>query len=148
MWSARRDYNKHMGGVDLGDQYHKYYQVRMKSCKDYKYIFWFLFEISILNSYILYRYSACTSKNFTYLDYRVELAKLLIGNCNNRKRPGQPLSTPSTKRITLHNTTLQRIPVAAVHTAKMAGLCGTAISAAKGSDTLAIRIHHTLHGLF
>ena len=25
------DYNKSMGGVDRGDQYRKYYQVRMKS---------------------------------------------------------------------------------------------------------------------
>jgi len=33
------DYNAHMGGVDLGDQYKKYYQVRMKSPKFYKYIF-------------------------------------------------------------------------------------------------------------
>ena len=43
------DYNAHMGGVDLGDRYRKYYQVRMKSRKFYKYIFWFLFEICILN---------------------------------------------------------------------------------------------------
>ena len=42
------DYNKHMGGVDLGDQYRKYYQVRMKSRKYYKYIFWLLFEICTL----------------------------------------------------------------------------------------------------
>jgi len=27
--------NAHMGGVDLGEQYRKYYQVRMKSCKSY-----------------------------------------------------------------------------------------------------------------
>ncbi len=33
------DYNKHMGGVDLGDQYRHYYQVRVKSHKFYKYIF-------------------------------------------------------------------------------------------------------------
>lgn len=61
------DYNKHMGGVDLDDQYRKYYQVRMKTRKYYKNIFWFLFEICILNSFILYRYSACTSKNLTYI---------------------------------------------------------------------------------
>ena len=35
--------------------------------------------VCLLNSFILYRYSACTSRNLTYLDYRVELAKLLIG---------------------------------------------------------------------
>ena len=31
------DYNRYMGGVDKGDQYHKYYQQRMKSRKSYKY---------------------------------------------------------------------------------------------------------------
>ena len=33
------DYNQHMGGVDIGDQYRKYYQVRTKSRKFYRYIF-------------------------------------------------------------------------------------------------------------
>ena len=51
------DYNQHMGGVDIGDQYRKYYEVRTKSRKFYRYIFWFLLEICILNSYILYRYA-------------------------------------------------------------------------------------------
>ena len=55
------DCNQHMGGVDRGDQYGKY-QVRMQSRKSYKYIFWFLFEVCILNSFILYRYSPCISK--------------------------------------------------------------------------------------
>ena len=36
------DYNKSMGGVDRGDQFRKYYHVRMKTHKCYKYIFCFL----------------------------------------------------------------------------------------------------------
>lgn len=32
------EYNKFMGRVDFGDQYRKYYQVRMKSKSTYKYI--------------------------------------------------------------------------------------------------------------
>ncbi len=35
------DYNQYMGDVDLGDQYRKYYQVRVKLRKSYKYIFWY-----------------------------------------------------------------------------------------------------------
>ena len=31
------DYNTYMGGVDIGDQYRHYFQVRMKSRKFYKY---------------------------------------------------------------------------------------------------------------
>ena len=56
------DYNAHMGGVDLGDQYRKYYQVRMKSRKFYKYI---LFEICILNSFVIHRYSPCIGKTLS-----------------------------------------------------------------------------------
>ena len=41
------DYNRFMGGVDRGDQYRKYYHVRVKSRKAYKYIFWFVFEVCV-----------------------------------------------------------------------------------------------------
>lgn len=97
------DYNMYMGGVDRGDQYRKYYQVRMKSRKSYKYIFWFLFEVCVLNSFVLYRYSPCISRNLTYLDFRAELARQLIGEYCSRKRRGRPLSssTPPPKRISV-----------------------------------------------
>ena len=96
------DCNQHMGGVDRGDQYRKYYQVRMKSRKSYRYIFWFLFEISVLNSFVLHHYSPCTSKILNYLDFCVQLAKELIGNYCNRKTVGRLLSTgvAAPKRIT------------------------------------------------
>ena len=40
------DYNKFMGGVDKGDQIRKYH-VKVKSCKAYKYIFWFVFDVCV-----------------------------------------------------------------------------------------------------
>lgn len=98
------DYNQHMGGVDRGDQYRRYYQVRMKSRKAYRYIFWFLFEICILNSFIIHRYSPCIAKNITsYLDFRVQLARALIGEYCSRKTRGRPLCTgiPPAKRVTV-----------------------------------------------
>ena len=49
----------------------------MKSRKFYKYCSCSKFPF--LNSFILHRYSVCTSKILTYLEYHVELAKLLIG---------------------------------------------------------------------
>ena len=71
------NYNKHMGGVDLGGQYRKCYQARMKSRKCYKYIFWFLLGLP-------------------------QRVKLLIGSYCSHKRRGRPLasSTPSAKKIT------------------------------------------------
>ena len=79
-------YNKYMGRVDRGDQYHKYYHVRMKSRKSYKYIFWFLFEVCVYNLFILSRYSPCNHPISSYLSYRQQLAKELIGQYCSRKR--------------------------------------------------------------
>ena len=86
-------YNSNMGGVQYckyyEDQYHKYYEIRMKSHKFYKYVFWFL--ISILNTYIIQRFSPRTYKPFNnYEDFRVELAKKLIGTYQGEKRRRRP----------------------------------------------------------
>ena len=86
-------YNRYMGGVDRGDQLRKYYHFRMKSRKNYKYIFWFLVDVCITNSYILSHYhptstlpmSECTLKAF-----RLRLAEELIGSYKSRKRAGRP----------------------------------------------------------
>ena len=48
-------YNKWMGGVDRGDQMRQYYHLRLKSRKFYKYIFWFLVNVCIANSYIIHK---------------------------------------------------------------------------------------------
>ncbi len=89
-------YNKFMGGVDYNDQLRGYYNVRLKGRKFYKYIFWFLFDVAITNSYVL-------CKNHTDISipnvkkFRNDLAKELIVNFNNRKRRGRPSITPSNK---------------------------------------------------
>ena len=94
------DYNQFMGGVDRGDQYRKYYHVRSKSRKSYKHLFWFVYEICILNSFIISRFTDCTH-NATYLQYRQDLARQLIGNYNVRKR-----STDTQKTIIHHHLIL------------------------------------------
>ena len=47
-------YNKYMGGVERGDQLWGYYRCRVKSRKFYKYIFYFLLDVAITNTYVLY----------------------------------------------------------------------------------------------
>ena len=44
-------YNRFMRGVDRGDQLRGYYKTKTKCRKMYKYIFWFLFDMVITNSY-------------------------------------------------------------------------------------------------
>ena len=82
-------YNKYMGGVDLGDQLRGSYHVRLKNRKNYKYIFCFLFDVSITNAYILHSYDVTTTA-LDHKSFRMMLAKQLIGDYMSRKRPGRP----------------------------------------------------------
>ena len=74
-------YNKNMGGVDLADQLRQYYSVGRSSRRWYRYIFWFLVDLSICNSFILfnnYRLGQGQGK-VKQLNFRINLAKQLIG---------------------------------------------------------------------
>ena len=90
--------NKYMGGVDHNDQLRGYYHVRLKCRKYYKYIMWFLFDVAITNSYILCKLHTDLKYN-NIKDFRVDLAKELIGDYFSRKRPGRPPTRPSKKRF-------------------------------------------------
>ena len=83
-------YNMFMGGVDKNDQLRGYYSVRSKSRKSYKYLFWFLFDVAIVNSYILYAYSAAVGRKKNMKEFRLELANQLLGTYNSRKYRGRP----------------------------------------------------------
>ena len=87
-------YNKYMGGVDRNDQLRKYYGVRLKSRKNYKYIFWFMLDVAITNAFILlfFKYSPISAKLQYLKEFRTELARSLIGEYNSWKVPGR---TPS-----------------------------------------------------
>ena len=87
-------YNRYMGGVDKNDQMRQYYHVRMKSRKFYRYIFWFLFEVSFINSHILHsNYSGAVKKPLK--EYRLHVARGLIGDYNSRKRAGRASLPPA-----------------------------------------------------
>ena len=84
--SAIATYTRNMGGVDKGDQLRKYYSVRLKCTKNYKYVFWFLFDVSITNAYILSGYVPSTPTSLDQgklKNFRVRLAKALVGNYNS-----------------------------------------------------------------
>lgn len=79
-------YCKNMGGVDRNDQLRHYYRVRLKSRKNYKYIFWFLFDLAITNAYIIY---TTQQRPIPYRNFHEQLAKQLVLNYCSRKRPGR-----------------------------------------------------------
>ena len=91
-------YNEHMGGVDRNDQLRGYYQVRLKCRKYYNYIFWCLFDVAITNMFLLCRDYSNLPYNSTK-EFRIDLAKDLIGNYNSRKRLGHPSSTLLVKKF-------------------------------------------------
>ena len=96
-----------MGGVDQNDQLRGYYNVRLKCRKYYKYIFWFLFDLAITNSYILTKRH--TDLNFSTLkSFRTTLARELRGKdyCS-RKRPGRHALHPSKRFCQQHFPTRQ-----------------------------------------
>ena len=90
--SSISEYNTYMRGVDRGDQIRGYYKTRTKCRKFYKYIFWFLFDTVITNSYVLhkhYRADLTISKNMTMKQFRLQLADSLIGDYCSRKKLGR-----------------------------------------------------------
>lgn len=83
------EYCRFMGGVDLHDQKKSYYQVgRHRNKKWWKYVMMFCIDISIINSHIIYQLSE--PNPVPLLDFRVELAKELIGSYCGRARRGRP----------------------------------------------------------
>ncbi len=61
-------YNQSMGGVDKTDQYGFYYSFDCKSVKWWRKLMFWLLEVAIVNSYILYRETVVSPSS--HADYR------------------------------------------------------------------------------
>lgn len=80
-------YNAYMNGVDHADQLRSTYNIARKSLKWWKYLFLFLYDVCIVNAFILMRespnHSLRTKNNRvrtrTQLEFRMKLAHQLIG---------------------------------------------------------------------
>ena len=68
------EYNFSMNGVDKADQFTVYYFIR-RSKKWWRKLFFWLFEVAVVNSYILYKLS--TSSPSTHLQYRRSVIEAL-----------------------------------------------------------------------
>ena len=79
-------YNKYMGGVDMADQLRKTYSCRRRSRKWWLPLFYFLVDISVVNSYILHRNTPHLTK-LTLKEFILDLASELMSNDNIRKHP-------------------------------------------------------------
>ncbi len=89
-------YNTFMNGVDRGDQMRGYYHVRLKCVKNYKYIFWFLFDVAVTNAYIVSQYTVPTDVKLAennLKSFKLRLATQLTGTYKSQKCPGRPSLT-------------------------------------------------------
>lgn len=80
-----KEYTKRMGGVDRFDQVKGTYAVGRRSKRWWLRIFYFLVDASLTNSFILYSLTSRVEK-LTNLEFRVAVARGLIGGYSSRKR--------------------------------------------------------------
>ncbi|XP_046386123.1 piggyBac transposable element-derived protein 4-like [Ischnura elegans] len=83
-------YNKFMRGIDHGDQMLAYYPCEHKSVKWYKKLGIHIFQLIIINSYLLYQKYSGHKK--TLYEFRIELIRSLVGAQTG------PTSRPSTPK--------------------------------------------------
>lgn len=92
-------YNANMAGVDRSDQLRAQYSTTRKAKKWWRYLFWFLFDICVVNSFLCMRESANhvlqtrtkRERKRTQLEFRINLAEQLIGQYRGpRKRKIPP----------------------------------------------------------
>ena len=81
--STIQTYSKNARGVDLLDQMISYYSVDVKSKKWYKSIFSHILQISLYNSFLLYKKSTQNEVNF--LSYQETIVRYLIPQMRERK---------------------------------------------------------------
>lgn len=75
-----------MGGVDLSDQINQYYSCLRKSTKWYKKLFFHLFNVCIINAYLLYTKFAPGDKK-DHHTFRISLCQSLIQEAAGAPRP-------------------------------------------------------------
>ena len=77
-YPIQHSYNKFMNCVDVADQLWGSYSTYMKSVKWWKRIFFFLFDITICNCFILFNYSRPKLEQISHKDFLLKLFDNLI----------------------------------------------------------------------
>ena len=69
------DYNHHMGGVDIADQYRSYYDTQLISRRTWFPIFFWLVDTALINSFIIH---SDLDKSLEHKEFRIQVAWSLI----------------------------------------------------------------------
>lgn len=95
---AVEEYNHFMGGVDKMDQLLSYYGFSRRTFKWWRKAFFNLFDMAIINAYILYTLSAQDNRKLSHLHFRIELAKQLLHEASH------PVQSSSSQLLTSHSS--------------------------------------------
>ena len=87
-------YNQFMGGVDMADVRRKKYICSRRSRRWWLQLFYFLVDVSVMNSYIFAQESPLIPK-IGLKEFIIWLAEDLMSSYNSRKRPGRIAASPS-----------------------------------------------------
>ena len=139
--SSLAKYNQHMGGVDQNDKLRGYYHVHLNCRKYYKYIFWFLLDLAVINLYILY-HERPGNRRLTLKDFQVSLTHELIDNSCGRKRMRRSSILPSLRRFCWEHFPMLEVVVAvttATSTRREVTLLGPARSVSCSFAALAMK---------
>jgi len=86
------DYNCHMGYVDKGDRMANSYSINSRTWKWTKKLFFHLFDLAILNSYILF--SSLGGKNISHSHFRNTLPRNLEAHAGHERNVQRPIGRP------------------------------------------------------
>ncbi len=87
------DYNRHMGYVDKGDRMANSYSINRRTWKWTKKLFFHLFDLTILNSHILF--SSLGGKKISHRDFRNTLMWNLLAQAGHERNVQRPIGRPS-----------------------------------------------------
>ena len=77
-------YKNSMVGVDRSDQLCSYYSACRPSKKWYKYLFWFILYLSLVNAFIIFKENVDRRGRRTPVNFRLALATQLIAGFSSR----------------------------------------------------------------
>jgi len=86
------DYNRHMGYVDKTDRMANSYSINRRTWKWTKQLFFHLFYLAILNSYILF--SSLGGKKISYSDFWDTLLGNLLAHAGHERNVIRPIGRP------------------------------------------------------